>query len=270
MQIIPYAPHALVSEQTRQLPFFLCTLGLDTHQTPTFRPNGMMDFQLLFSVGGRGTVELEEGIFPMEPGDVLFSYPGEKHKYYQTGKEPWKVHWITFFGDSVVSLTPSQSRVYHTKNLAAYEEILSEMRKKDAATEAAELSVQLYRLLLLCKKELFSANGPTVVSSQERLTEVLEFMRNHFAQALTLGDLSERMGISDSQLCRVFQTAYGMRPMEYLNILRMNHAKALLLRDKEQPVADIGHAVGIHSPSYFTKTFRRYVGTSPNEYRRLY
>ena len=48
MNVLYHAPHALVSEQTRQLPFFLCTLGLDMHQTPTFRPNGMMDFQLLF------------------------------------------------------------------------------------------------------------------------------------------------------------------------------------------------------------------------------
>ena len=270
MNILEYSPHVLVSEQARQLPFFLCTLGIHMPQSPIFRHNGMMDCQLLFCLRGKGVVELQNGKQTVGPGDIFFAYPNEMHKYYGVGDDLWEVHWISFFGSAVFSIVPNQSCVYHTENMAAYEALLVAMEKKDPTADFSERSSLLYQLLLLCKRELFDANGTTVLSSQQRLVEVLRYMREHYAESVALRDLSSLLGVSDSQLCRIFQTAYNVRPMEYLNLLRVNNAKALLLRDKKAPVADIARAVGIDSPSYFTKIFHRYVGISPVGYRNLY
>ncbi|MBQ4268813.1 MAG: helix-turn-helix transcriptional regulator [Clostridia bacterium] len=59
-----------------------------------------------------------------------------------------------------------------------------------------------------------------------------------------------------------------MTPMEFLENERIFHAKQML-RNSDAPVTDISMKVGYNSPAYFTSVFRKAVGKTPSEYRRV-
>jgi AraC family transcriptional regulator len=99
-----------------------------------------------------------------------------------------------------------------------------------------------------------------------RLRRVIEYMRDHLADAVTLETLSEQAAMSRFHFVRLFKNATGMTPHAFLVRLRMKHAQ-LQLGTSEDPVGEIAVACGYESPTHFAAAFRRHVGVSPSKYR---
>ena len=95
----------------------------------------------------------------------------------------------------------------------------------------------------------------------------LAFMREHFAEAITLTDVAREAGLSRFHFCRLFHHETGVPFRDYLHDLRVTRAKALLA-DRYLRVTEIAYSVGFNDLSNFHRTFRRVVGRSPGEYRR--
>lgn len=58
-----------------------------------------------------------------------------------------------------------------------------------------------------------------------------------------------------------------MRPVEYVNHLRIESAKSKLISRRELTVSEISAELGFESPVYLSKVFRAAVGRTPTEYR---
>lgn len=98
---------------------------------------------------------------------------------------------------------------------------------------------------------------------------VKQFVAAHYAESLTLEQASDIAGLSPAYLSTVFKKDTGMTFLEYLSKVRMDKAKQLL-KETNRTVADICAAVGYSDVRYFTKSFTKYSGLKPNEYRKLY
>ena len=85
----------------------------------------------------------------------------------------------------------------------------------------------------------------------------------------TLEEVSAVAGLSPAYLATVFKKDTGMTFLEYVSKVRMDMAKQLL-KETSCIVADICEKVGYSDVRYFTKTFTKYSGLKPNEYRKLY
>ena len=89
-----------------------------------------------------------------------------------------------------------------------------------------------------------------------------------FANAdLSILEIAESAGVSDSYLRRSFKEAYGESPLEYLTRVRIQSAKALL-ESEYFTVAEIAQRCGFHSLSYFIQSFHAQTGETPGAYRR--
>jgi YesN/AraC family two-component response regulator len=95
----------------------------------------------------------------------------------------------------------------------------------------------------------------------------LVFMREHFAETVTLSDVAREAGLSRFHFCRLFHYETGVSFHEYLRDLRVAQAKALLA-NRYLRVSEIAYTVGFNDMSHFAKMFRKLVGYSPSEYRR--
>lgn len=96
-----------------------------------------------------------------------------------------------------------------------------------------------------------------------------QYISEHYATALTLEEVSAVAGLSPAYLATVFKKDTGMTFLEYVSKVRMDMAKQLL-KETSCTVADICEKVGYSDVRYFTKTFTKYSGLKPNEYRKLY
>ncbi len=101
----------------------------------------------------------------------------------------------------------------------------------------------------------------------ERLTEIMDFIREQYASPLTLTDVAKQVYLSPTYLSKFIQQHLGMTFKQYLNLIRMNAAvKDLMTTDFT--VATIALQNGFSSESSFTRLFREFYGMPPGEYRR--
>lgn len=90
----------------------------------------------------------------------------------------------------------------------------------------------------------------------------------HYADpAFTIAVLARRLHFSESYLGSLFKRHTSMTIGGYLNQIRMERAKRLLL-DPARKVSEVGELVGIDNTDYFTRRFKQYTGRTPSEYRR--
>ena len=105
--------------------------------------------------------------------------------------------------------------------------------------------------------------------SDEPIRAAEEHMRSDFARELPIDLLARRVNMSPRTFIRRFKAATGLLPGHYLQLLRVNVAKAML-EEGASPVQTISSAVGYDDVAFFRKVFKRLTGTTPVEYRRKF
>ena len=102
--------------------------------------------------------------------------------------------------------------------------------------------------------------------SGELIHNVCEFLKQNYAEELTLNDLARHFYVSPPYLSRRFRKKTGITFVEYLEDIRMDKAKEYLTNSEVQ-IADVSEQVGYLDPAYFAKVFKRKYRMSPSEYR---
>jgi AraC-like DNA-binding protein len=109
-----------------------------------------------------------------------------------------------------------------------------------------------------------------VVGSAKRpagVTQALSYIESRLGQRITLRQVAEACGFTSFAFSRAFKKELGITFQEYLVRLRIDRAQRLLA-DPRMSVTAVAGAAGFGDLSHFSRTFRRYVGTSPSDYRR--
>ena len=73
--------------------------------------------------------------------------------------------------------------------------------------------------------------------------------------------------VSKYYLVHAFTKEYDISPINYVIQKRIEEAQQLLKND-DYTLSSISRILGFSSPSYFSQTFKRLTGISPNEYRK--
>jgi AraC-like DNA-binding protein len=110
-------------------------------------------------------------------------------------------------------------------------------------------------------KELVSADAESVVRS------LREYIDGHLNEDFGLKRLSERAGYAPSYLSSLFSKVNGQGLTEYISRKRIEHAQQLL-RASKLKIVEICYLVGFRDLAHFNRTFKRFVGVTPNGYRR--
>ena len=88
-----------------------------------------------------------------------------------------------------------------------------------------------------------------------------------FGKQYSLDALSAKYNVNKFRLCREFATYYEDTPLQYLNCVRIEKAKDLLLHSDEK-VCVIGQIVGIENANHFVRLFKQKTGVTPLTYRK--
>lgn len=99
------------------------------------------------------------------------------------------------------------------------------------------------------------------------LKHAVQFIDTHFSEPLQLTTVAEHCQVSTGYLSRLFSEHRGVSFNDYLNSVRLDAAQRLLETDGGS-IKEVAHAVGYHDPNYFSRIFRKFVGTSPTGFAR--
>ncbi len=101
----------------------------------------------------------------------------------------------------------------------------------------------------------------------QRLADVIDYIHCHYTDQLKNETLTQIAGVSETHLKRVFNQLFGMPPIEYVILTRINEARNLL-EITDRTVSDIAQEVGFYDHSHFIRHFKRIRGCTPNQYRK--
>lgn len=117
---------------------------------------------------------------------------------------------------------------------------------------------------------LYGSENLAVVQ-EKQLPQVVEaalkLLQQDFAFLDGIGDLAQRLQVSQEYLTRIFREYVGITPGKYLVQVRVEQAK-LLLQQGEHSIAFVADACGFTNSNYFARVFRSTVGLTPSAYAR--
>ncbi|MBB6145324.1 AraC family transcriptional regulator [Silvibacterium bohemicum] len=99
------------------------------------------------------------------------------------------------------------------------------------------------------------------------LIRVQNRIEAELGNSLTLEALSQESGYSKSHFLRMFQSAVGQTPHQYVLARRLHRAQQLLKRE-HLTIAEVALSCGFSSQAHMTDAFRKQLQTTPGEYRR--
>jgi two-component system, response regulator YesN len=168
-----------------------------------------------------------------------------------------------FFGNIIFNITILLNNMgYEVKELEkrkhAYFHAIEE------AKTAADVIKQLSEFIAQAKNCIYStANQP----DNTNLKKVMDYIREHYAEPLTLTEVAKHFHFNPSYLSSYFSTHNQESFVEYVNRVRIEEASRLLVHDTT-PISEISGSVGFSDHSYFCKVFKKSTGLSPSQYRR--
>lgn len=138
------------------------------------------------------------------------------------------------------------------------------LNRVECAESLEELKSNAQQLLHLLEPSQEAGTGGA------GMEQVVEYVRTHYIDPdLSLYQLSEQFGMSQSAISRGFKNASGSRLVDYIHQLRISNAKALL-SETNLTVYEIADQVGYHTSWTMTRAFKRYEQLTPGAYRELH
>lgn len=254
-------------------------VGIDRPRNKTqtvIRPKGRIDYQLLYIAKGRGYFyennESEKRIF--ESGHFTVFAPGMPQCYIYYPEDEISTYWVHFTGYGVktilkeLHINPGEFYKINSSNSQINElfgKIISAVLAKNKYCEIEAAGYLTTLLSFLSRENSFYSESAGKVN--EKLFPALEYIRLNFNKKFTNRELSKLCNLSVSHFSHLFTQAIGMPPNQYCLSLRLNFAKQQLA-DTDFTVSEISYSSGFSDPLYFSKIFKKYIGISPNNYRR--
>jgi AraC family transcriptional regulator len=129
------------------------------------------------------------------------------------------------------------------------------------------IAVELERLLLPAAVGE-RAEKPANALTRAELKRVMDYVDSQSAANITIADVAVACNMSSRTLTRKFKSTTGETLHEYAHRHATNRARALL-NDNRRSIKEVSYALGYPNPSAFSIAFRRAMGVSPTEYRRM-
>ncbi len=263
-----------------------------------------VDFSLLYShkpieigiiISGSGIHQVLGQAIPCKAGDICIINSNVPHRYFSLEEgQSLTVRRLLFEpkdwfdGETAEATSPqfcyglfleNPIIVYAMLTNRILEKILSLcdasaieiLEKKSEWREALKANLSL--ILILLKRYINTSlkNIPNIdPASWNPLSVAIALVHENYSDSnMTLKHIAELFYISESHLSRLFKQLTGEAFSSYLRKERLEKACELLM-DSDATIDQIMQQCGLRDATTFYKSFRKYTGMTPNQYRKEY
>lgn len=127
-----------------------------------------------------------------------------------------------------------------------------------------EMRLQLTQLLLLLHRQ--QDVDSATAAREARIVRVVRHLHEHYREHIDLSELAGAFFVSRHHLSREFRLHTGTTVISYVNDLRVDQARRLLV-ETEHPIGRIAEEVGFRTVTHFNRVFRERTGRTPRSIR---
>lgn len=131
-----------------------------------------------------------------------------------------------------------------------------------------KLLFTLLGIIELSKEEKLHAQGEHDLTTDQSMFMVLMHLEGTYKNNFSLDRLANHVNLNPRYLIRRFNEQFGMTPLQF--VIKLRHDAALsYLRYTDMSVQSIAEEVGFANIYYFSNSFKKRFGLSPQEWRKL-
>lgn len=229
----------------------------------------------ILTFGGCGMIRTSAGESSLEQGSFVVINCMDYQYYRTVSSEGWDFKWFHFDGPlaAVYAKSINANRLYvfaasETADIRVHiGELFRYASKKTAYTDLLVSGKIITILNRAAEISLDRTAGPDVKYNNSCISKALEMIHDTFPEQITLSQLAEHAHISKYHFLRLFKSATGSTPHEYMISYRINESKKMLWQSRRS-VADIAAASGFSDTNSYIRAFKRLCGVTPNAYRK--
>ena len=234
------------------------------------------EYQLLYLTEGEGTFHSASvKSARIKEGDIFLLFPGEWHSYNPTPSIGWKSYWIGFKGKNMddriqAGFLSPQKPIYHIGYSSDVVYLYKEAYKT-AVQEAAYSQQSLAGIVNHLIGLMYSLERNNILGRDAERVQLVNKVRLRIRESLesslTIQQIAIELGISYSNLRKLFKEYTGIAPAMYQQDLRLQRAKELLATTNIS-IKEIAYKLNFDSPDYFSSKFKIKTGVKPSDFRK--
>jgi len=255
-----------------EYPFNIEAIGVTNPDKGYFISRGCSEYFVIeFVAEGKGAVSINGKEYSVEKGDVYILPPESTHSYRADAKNPYRKLWCNFYSDTFAKLQTeyrlNDKHVFHAPDCEKDFVRLVEIATFGSCIndeEWANVASILMNVLNKIAAREYRPEGSNTIA-----THVKEILDGAVFDNITVENLAKQLFVSKLILTREFKNMYGMSPYHYYLDKKLSQAK-LMLRRSTMSVKEISDKLCFADEHYFSGFFKRKVGVTPSEFRKLF
>lgn len=224
------------------------------------------NYGLLYVTKGKIIYKTEDQQLELKAGDIIFLHKNANYEVEfiseEGGVEDYLINFDIDSADYNLRVGTAEIILHDTS-----------MNLKSSFSELAAANEEKDNLFLI--KSLFfkCLNNITLLEhSQNASKEILtlEYAKNLITDFdnLSVEEIASKLSFSHSTFQKKFKSAFGLSPVEYRVVKKIEKAK-LLLSTTDIPIKEIALKLNYYDEAYFYKQFKKYCNTTPKQYREI-
>ena len=232
------------------------------------------EYQINYITEGQGIYENHSGKYKIQPGSLLFTKPGEWHRYRPNKSMGWVEHYIGFSGhiSHQVFGRPWFTQKNAVVQIGNREEIIDTYYKIfDYVLEEKPGFQQVSAGMVMKRLGFIVSLDKQKDFSGKRIEQIIQnacfTIRENIESEFNFQSFAENNNIGYSYFRKMFKKYTGVPPVQYHLDLKILRAKEMLLYT-DKSIKEIAYDLGFQSIYYFSRIFKSKLGVSPSEIRK--
>lgn len=233
-------------------------------------------YTFLFCSEGSGNVSFNNTDFNLGFNQYIIIPSHIPFHYKSSRADSWNVCWIRFLGSKSVFYSREMNKVQtlpsihslREKQTGLFESMFSVLMADftlEKLNYTNSLLMHYLSSFLYCNLYSDTIQNPHYIVGI--INRVTHYMNENIECNLTIRQLAEYAGYSDSYFYRKFTNETGYPPIDYFIRMKINKAAVYLIKTK-MTAAQISNKLGFNNPDYFSRAFKKVVGITVTEFRK--
>ena len=246
-------------------------------------------FEIGYCFEGPGIFTIEDKILPYHAGDAVIINNREVHQAVSSlgNVSVWSFTHLNpilllaghissdeltlktdlFCGSNFINII---TREMHPGICNVIQDIILEMRQQQPGFKALVRSlvfIMLTRLHRITEQTPSAAVSTLKRENLARISPAIRHIINNFSTILNIAELATSCYLSEPHFRKIFKSATGLPPSQYITKFRMN-AASIMLKNSNRKIIQIATDCGYTTLSSFNRSFKATFKQSPREYRK--
>ena len=238
-------------------------------RTPVIERNDYEACTIEYVVRGAGVLKINGKSFSPGKDSIYILSKWSNHSYAPNRENPWHKYFFVIDGDLMVSLLKAYrlDDIYYFPDCPQLKHYFEEMMALNPNSETVNQQGALLFHQFVSELARVTYGMPSVLPPEvEKLKETLD---SSMTSGFNLVEYAQKSDYSEAHLIRIFRSAFGITPYDYLMSKKMELAKRLLLYSSFS-IKEIAAHLAFSDQYYFSNFFKMKTGLSPRNYKMKY